>query len=118
MASPVYYNLTLFPGANTALEPNGGKKLRNELTSYLRLQARDTGVIVLLLDSDGNVISDQGEVDPNLVADDVAVAIEQEDDDAGVPRLEAQVRSQLVPQLLAAIGLQRILAPGKQQVRL
>ena len=69
VASPVYYNLTLFPAANTASEPNGGRKLRTELTSYLRLQAHDTGVTVLLLDADGNVISDQGDIDPSLASE-------------------------------------------------
>src|SRR5262249_33605422 len=69
VASPVYYNLTLFPTANAASEPNGGRKLRTELTSYLRGQAQDTGVIVLLLDANGNVISEQGDVDPALASE-------------------------------------------------
>jgi len=54
VASPVYYNLTLFPG-NKA-EPGGARRLRAELQSYLKLQQQDTGVTVLLLDPQGNVI--------------------------------------------------------------
>ncbi|TAK58245.1 MAG: HAMP domain-containing histidine kinase [Dehalococcoidia bacterium] len=56
-AAPVYYNLTYFPDA-LRVEPASGRRLRTELTSYLKAQAQDTGVIVLLVDAQGNVIQD------------------------------------------------------------
>ncbi len=56
-AAPVYYNLTYFPDA-LRVEPNSGRRLRTELTSYLKAQAQETGVIVLLVDAQGNVIQD------------------------------------------------------------
>ncbi len=64
VAAPVYYNLTLSP--NNATEPGGTKRLRTELQSYLKLQSQDTGVIVLLLDADGDVIRETN-VDERLV---------------------------------------------------
>lgn len=63
VAAPVYYNLTLFP--NTS-QPGSGRRLRSELTDYLKLQSQDTGVIVLLLDADGNVIP-EASVDDQLL---------------------------------------------------
>ncbi len=54
VASPIFYNLTVTPaGSNTV---RGGARLRADLIEYLRLQQQDTGVIVLLIDADGNVI--------------------------------------------------------------
>ena len=50
VASPVYYNVTSRPGLS------GAQRFRAELLQYLRAQSKDTGVIVLLLDKDGNVI--------------------------------------------------------------
>ncbi|HYM15742.1 MAG TPA: HAMP domain-containing sensor histidine kinase [Dehalococcoidia bacterium] len=58
VAAPVYYNLTLFPQAGVN-EAASGRRLRTDLTDYLRQQAQDTGVIVLLLDAQGRVIRDQ-----------------------------------------------------------
>jgi signal transduction histidine kinase len=62
-AAPVYYNLTFFP--ESRVDPTSGRRLRNELTSYLKLQAKDAGVIVLLLNEQGNVI-EQGATDDRL----------------------------------------------------
>ena len=67
VAAPVYYNLTLFPD-NLRNEVGTGRRLRTELTSYLRLQAQDTGVIVLLIDEKGNVIP-EANVDDRLSAE-------------------------------------------------
>ncbi len=64
VASPVYYNLTLFP-EGVQSTPAGGRRLRSELTSYLKLQAEDAGVIVLLIDAQGNVIQ-EGATDDRL----------------------------------------------------
>jgi signal transduction histidine kinase len=64
VAAPVYYNLTLFPAANNP-EPNGGRRLRSELQTYLNAQAQDTGVIVLLIDAQGGVIP-EANVDDRL----------------------------------------------------
>ena len=54
IAAPIYYNLTLNPAGTGTVR--GGARLRVDLLEYLRLQHQDTGVIVLLLDSQGNVI--------------------------------------------------------------
>ena len=54
IASPIYYNLTLNPAGTGTVR--GGARLRADLIEYLRLQHQDTGVIVLLLDSKGDVI--------------------------------------------------------------
>ncbi|MEX2247652.1 MAG: HAMP domain-containing sensor histidine kinase [Dehalococcoidia bacterium] len=54
VASPIYYNLTLFsaqPGV-----PAPARQLRSELTQYLELQRENSGVIVLLIDANGRVI--------------------------------------------------------------
>jgi signal transduction histidine kinase len=58
VAAPVYYNLTLFPQAGVN-EVTSGRRLRTDLSDYLKQQAEDTGVIVLLLDADGKVIQDE-----------------------------------------------------------
>ncbi len=60
VASPIYYNITLFtPSANT--RPGvAGQRLRNELTQYLELQAKE-GVLVLPVDADGVFIHDPAE---------------------------------------------------------
>lgn len=63
VAAPVYYNVTLFP--NTS-QPASGRRLRSELTDYLKLQSADTGVIVLLLDANGDVIP-EASVDDQLL---------------------------------------------------
>jgi signal transduction histidine kinase len=63
VAAPVYYNLTLFPGANGN---TSARVLRSDLQTYLKLQSQDTGVIVLLLDADGNVIPETN-VDDSLL---------------------------------------------------
>ncbi|MDP9236153.1 MAG: HAMP domain-containing histidine kinase [Chloroflexota bacterium] len=63
VAAPVYYNLTLFPNANGA---GNARVLRSDLQTYLKLQSQDTGVIVLLLDADGNVIPETN-VDDSLL---------------------------------------------------
>jgi len=55
VAAPVYYNLTLFP-QNLASDAANGRRLRTELTDYLRLQEQDTGVLVLLVDANGNAL--------------------------------------------------------------
>ncbi len=64
-AAPVYYNLTFFPDALKA-DSVTGRRLRTELTSYLRLQAQDAGVIVVLIDAQGNVIN-EGATDERLL---------------------------------------------------
>ena len=58
VASPIYYNLTLFAPANNtgAGAVVRGQRLRRELTDYLKAQAQDAHVIVLLIDANGNVI--------------------------------------------------------------
>jgi len=76
VAAPVYYNLTLFPGANIAAQPNAGRRLRSELTDYLRLQSENSGVIVLLIDANGNVIDDNASVDPALASEHFSVPAE------------------------------------------
>ena len=67
VASPIYYNLTLFtPTNNTgAGAVVRGQRLRRELTDYLKAQAQDAHVIVLLIDANGNVIED-GTTDTSL----------------------------------------------------
>ncbi|MBI2724502.1 MAG: HAMP domain-containing histidine kinase [Chloroflexi bacterium] len=64
VAAPVYYNLTFFPNNESPAQRNG-QRLRAELVQYLRAQAQDAGVIVLLIDAEGAVISDQ-QVSPDL----------------------------------------------------
>ena len=54
-AAPVYYNFVYFP-ESLRVDPTSGQRLRSELTSYLRTQARDAGVIVLLVNRQGDVI--------------------------------------------------------------
>jgi signal transduction histidine kinase len=54
VASPIYYNLTVTPAGTTTVR--GGARLRSDLLVYLRQQQQDTGVIVLLIDGNGNVI--------------------------------------------------------------
>jgi len=65
IAAPIYYNLTLNPAGTGTVR--GGARLRADLLEYLRLQHEDTGVIVLLLASNGSVIpeaiSDQSLLD-------------------------------------------------------
>ncbi len=56
VAAPIYYNLTLTPAATNT--PRGGARLRADLIEYLRLQREEAGVIVLLLDGKGGVISE------------------------------------------------------------
>jgi two-component system, OmpR family, sensor kinase len=56
IAAPIYYNLTLNPAGTSTVR--GGARLRADLVEYLRLQHEDTGVIVLLIDSQGNVINE------------------------------------------------------------
>jgi len=66
VAAPIYYNLTLFAPANNGTGTAArGERLRRELTDYLRVQAQDTHVIVMLIDANGNVIED-GTSDPSL----------------------------------------------------
>lgn len=54
VASPIYYNLTLF---TPAADGSGGRRLRAELQEYLRVQD-EAGIDVLLIDADGSVISE------------------------------------------------------------
>ena len=56
IASPIYYNLTLNPAGTGTVR--GGARVRADLIEYLRLQRQDTGVLVLLLDTKGDVIPD------------------------------------------------------------
>ena len=65
VATPIYYNLTLNAGRTAGTE-RAGQRLRSELTDYLKVQREQSGVIVLLLNVDGSVISD-GISDPSLV---------------------------------------------------
>jgi signal transduction histidine kinase len=66
VAAPIYYNLTLFnPNTGDGTAVQQGRRLRAELSSYLALQQRETGVIVLLLDANGNVIRESA-TDPDL----------------------------------------------------
>jgi signal transduction histidine kinase len=54
VAAPVYYNV-----AFSAARPGGAgaaRQFRSDLLDYLRAQSRDTGVVVMLLDKDGNVM--------------------------------------------------------------
>jgi two-component system, OmpR family, sensor kinase len=64
IAAPIYYNLTLNPAGTGTVR--GGARLRTDLLEYLRLQHQDTGVIVLLLDSQGSVI-------PEAISDDTLI---------------------------------------------
>ena len=54
-AAPVYYNMQYFPDM-LRVQPGSGVRLRNELTSYLKAQAKDGGATILLVDTRGNVI--------------------------------------------------------------
>ena len=63
IAAPIYYNLTLSPAGTGTVR--GGARLRADLIEYLRLQHEDTGVTVLLLDSQGAVIREGS--DPSLL---------------------------------------------------
>lgn len=54
VAAPVYYNV-----AFSAARPGGvgaARQFRSDLLDYLRSQSQDTGVVVMLLDKNGNVI--------------------------------------------------------------
>ena len=56
VAAPVYYNV-----AFSAARPGGvgaARQFRSDLLDYLRVQSKDTGVVVMLLDKDGNVMRD------------------------------------------------------------
>jgi signal transduction histidine kinase len=55
VAAPVYYNLTLYPG-----QAQRGGVLREELAAYLRVQAEDSNLILLLIDGSGQAIVDDG----------------------------------------------------------
>lgn len=65
VASPVYYNLTFSAAARTGND-RAGLRLRTELTDYLRAQREESGIIVLLLNADGSVIT-EGISDPSLL---------------------------------------------------
>lgn len=56
VAAPVYYNVAF----SAARPGNAGaaRQFRSDLLDYLRLQSKDTGVIVMLLDKDGIVMRD------------------------------------------------------------
>jgi signal transduction histidine kinase len=69
IAAPIYYNLTLFsPQPDQAR--GAGQRLRRELAVYLEAQSRETGVVVLLVDENGNVIpeatTDEGLLDEHF----------------------------------------------------
>ncbi len=55
VASPIYYNIALFTPAADVRPGAAGQRLRNELTQYLDLQAKE-GVLVLPVDANGVLI--------------------------------------------------------------
>jgi signal transduction histidine kinase len=60
VAAPIYYNIALFTPAADAQPVRAGQRLRNELTQYLDLQAKE-GVIVVPVDANGALIRGEGE---------------------------------------------------------